>query len=304
MGSEEKFLKECSETISGIEVHLDHDLTKFSTIKLKSIGHFVIVKNKEALIELATKMNASKHTFKVIGWGANLLLPERLPWVAIQLKFDFDKKYLEEVREVYELPASVSLPVLTSTASKLGLRGWEVFTGVPASLGGAIFMNAGTNLGEIGSLITEVDYLDTEGKLQTHIVDQNSFSYRKNNFLKDGEIIISAKLKHNGIDSNLKNEIKDYLEKRNRSQPMNQNTCGCIFKNSKMGEISCRAGHYVDIIGMKGFSLSGIKVSHKHGNFLENFDGSNYSETMQLMKLLQSELRLQFGVEFEFEVEH
>ena len=304
MGSEKEFLKSVENKIEGIEIHFDQDLTKFSTIKLRSVGNLVIVKNEFALQQLINEIKKSKLQYKILGWGANILLPENLPWIAIQLKFDFDKTYLDSVRDVYELPASVSLAVLTSTASKLGLKGWEVVTGIPASLGGAIFMNAGTNLGEIGSLITEVKYLDKNSEIKTHLIDDSSFSYRKNNFLKEGEVILSAKLKHFGIDENLKILIKDYLEKRNNSQPMNQNTCGCIFKNSNMGDISCRAGHYVDIIGMKGFTLGGVRVSHKHGNFLENFGGSSYSETMELMKLLQAEMKLQFGVNFEFEVEH
>ncbi len=304
MGSEKEFLKSCETEIDGLEINYDQDLTKFSTIKLQSTGNLVVVKNEVTLTKFIKKIKKTKFKYKILGWGANILLPEKLPWIAIQLKFDFDKSYLDKVQDIYELPASVSLAVLTSAASKLGLKGWEVFTGIPASLGGAIFMNAGTNLGEIGSLVTEVKFLDINGEIKIHIVDGKSFSYRKNNFLKDGEIVLSAKLKHFGVDEELKNEIRDYLEKRNKSQPMNQNTCGCIFKNSSLGEISCRAGHYVDIIGMKGFTLGGVRVSHKHGNFLENFGGSSYSETMQLMKLLQAELRLQFGVDFEFEVEH
>lgn len=304
MGSEKEFLKSVGRKIEGIEIHFDQDLTKFSTVKLRSIGNLVIVKDELALQKLIKEIYKTKLQYKILGWGANILLPEKLPWIAIQLKFDFEKTYLDSVRDIYELPASVSLAVLTSTASKLGLKGWEVFTGIPASLGGAIFMNAGTNLGEIGSLITEVKYLDENSEIKTHLIDDSSFSYRKNNFLKAGEVILSAKLKHFGIDENLKNLIKNYLEKRNNSQPMNQNTCGCIFKNSNMGDISCRAGHYVDIIGMKGFTLGGVRVSHKHGNFIENFGGSSYSETMELMKLLQAEMKLQFGVDFEFEVEH
>ena len=304
MGCQKEFLIAFSKSHEGVEFYPDQDFTKLSTIKLKSKGDLLVVKTVSDLQSLLKELKSRKVEYKVLGWGANILLPENLPWLAIQLKFDFDKNILDEVRDIYDLPASLSLAKLTSTASRLGLKGWEVITGIPASLGGAIFMNAGTGLGEIGTLLTEVTYIDRGGELQKHKVTEKSFSYRKNNFLKEGDIVVSAKLKHFGVDSDLKIKIKNYLEKRNNSQPMNQNTCGCIFKNSSMGEISCRAGHYVDIMGMKGFSLGGIRVSHKHGNFLENHEDSTYSETMKLMKILQAEMKLQFGVDFEFEVEH
>ncbi|MCO4792934.1 MAG: FAD-binding protein [Bacteriovoracaceae bacterium] len=304
MGQQTKVLEKLNKNIEGIEVHFQHDFTKLSTIRLNSVGTLVIVKDKNSLCDLLKEFKNEKIEYKVLGQGANILLPEVLPWVVVQLKFDFDKSYLNEAHESYDLPASISLSVLSSHATKFGLSGWEVITGIPASLGGAIYMNAGTSLGEIGELISEVEYVDESGKIKTHKVEKNSFSYRKNNFLKKGDIVISAKLLHKGEDPKISKKIKSYLEKRNQSQPLNKFTCGCIFKNSTLGDISCRAGHYVDIIGMKGFTLGGVRVSHKHGNFLENFNGSNYPETMQLMKLLQKEMKLQYGVEFEFEVEH
>ena len=146
------------------ELEINKDLTKYSTMKLKSFGDLITIKSESALKTILPLLKKQNIEYRVLGWGANLLLPEKSSVPYIQLDFSFDKKILENAQDEYILPASISLAVLTSHAAKFGLKGWEVFTGIPASLGGAIFMNAGTNLGEIGSVIKEVKIITSSGE--------------------------------------------------------------------------------------------------------------------------------------------
>ncbi len=293
-------------SVSGIEVELDKDLKKYSTMRLDTLGDLITVKNVEAL-KIATKtLTDNKIFYRLLGWGANMLLPNKSDVPYLQLDFDFDKTQFDEARAEYVLPASVSLATLTAHANKFGLKGWEVFTGIPASLGGAIFMNAGTNLGEIGSIVKEVKLVTKDGLEKLIKIDQNSFSYRHNHFVEKGDVIYEARLFHLGIDSEISKKIREYLEMRTRTQPLKEWTCGCIFKNNLNLDsgITCRAGHFIDIIGLKGLSYKNLQISPKHANFMENRGASTHDDVLNFIDIIQKELKLHSGVSFETEVEY
>jgi len=288
--------------IEGVELEESKDLTKYSTMRLVAVGDLLTVKSLAALKELLPVLKSNNINYRVLGWGANQLLPKSSTIPYLMLNFPFDKSYLDDVKSEYTLPASVSLSVLSSHAVKNGLKGWEVFTGIPASLGGAIFMNAGTNLGEICNIVKEVYVVDCDGNERTVVVDKNSFSYRKNHFLENGDVITGAKLQHHGQSPDITIQIKEYLALRNRTQPLKESTCGCIFKNDKKSDKVCPAGMFIDIIGMKGFTNKRIQISPKHANFMVNTGGANFEDICETIGIVQKELRLQYGVDFETEV--
>ncbi len=288
---------------SQIDVLIEANLKKFSTLKLKASGDLIVVKSLIALKTVVKKLNDNHINYILLGQGANQILPESLVnGVYIQIKFPFKREYFDRVRNIYVVPASLSLSRLTSHAAKNGLKNWEVFTGIPASVGGAIFMNAGTNLGEIGSLVTEVLIVRPDGSTYWKKTVSGDFKYRGNTFIQKGEVVAFAKMKNMGIDSNIGQIIKNYLAKRNETQPMSSATCGCIFKNSDFKGETCPAGKFIDIIGMKGFTIGDLKVSHKHGNFVENSGDSTSDDILELISFVKDELKLQYGLNFEFEV--
>lgn len=293
------------EKISGLTVEIDKDLKKYSTMKLNAVGDLLTVRDLDALKKTVSVLSQEKIEYRLIGWGANMLLPTRATAPYLQLDFSFDKTVLDSVHVEYVLPASVSLAVLTAHAAKFGLIGWEVFTGIPASLGGALFMNAGTNLGEIGSLVKEVRLVTKFGEEKLIKVDKNSFSYRHNHFVEPGDVIYQATLINKGTDAKISQKIKEYLEMRNKTQPLKEATCGCVFKNYHDNErgLTCRAGQFIDIIGLKGLTYKGLRVSPKHANFMENFGESNYEDVCTMIEILKKELKLQYGVDFTPEVE-
>lgn len=291
---------------SDILVELDKDLKKFSTMRLDARGDLITVKSVEGLKYALSTLTKNKIKYRPLGWGANVLLPAKAEFPYIQLDFEFDRSVFEAPRDEYILPGSVSLATLTSHANKFGLKGWEVFTGIPASLGGAIFMNAGTNLGEIGSIIKEVKLITKNGEEKSVIIDKTSFSYRHNHFVDEGDVIYQARLIHFGIDEAISKKIKEYLDMRTRTQPLKEWTCGCIFKNhhNLRSDVTCRAGLFIDIMGLKGLTIKNLQISPKHANFMENRGESSYEDVLQMISVLQKELKLQFGVSFETEVEY
>lgn len=284
--------------ISDLDIKENIDLSRYTTIKLFKMGNLVIVKTIESLQLTIKKLLQKNIKYQMLGWGANQVLINTENTVFIKLDFLQDKDYLNSVRDEYTLPASFPLNLLTSHGMKFGLKGWDVFTGIPASLGGAIFMNAGTTLGEIGSLVKSVKILSRSGEIKLINIDNKSFSYRKNHFLNEGEVIIEATLTHFGIDESLKTKIKEYLELRKRTQPLATRNCGCVFKN--FDELH-KAGQFIDACGLKGFSHAGLRVSHLHANFIENVENAKAEDFIVLVEAIKYELELFSGIEFELE---
>lgn len=289
-----------------VEIEIDKDLKKYSTMRLDARGDLITVKSVEGLKAALKALTKNNIQYRALGWGANILLPAKAELPYVQLDFPFDRTMFDSPRDEYILPGSVSLATMTAHANRFGLKGWEVFTGIPASLGGAIFMNAGTNLGEIGSVIKEVKLITKNGEEKSVIIDKTSFSYRHNHFVENGDIIYEARLIHFGLDEAISKKIREYLDMRNRTQPLKEWTCGCIFQNhhDRLRDVTCRAGLFIDIMGLKGLTIKNLKISPKHANFMENSGESSYEDVLQMISVLQKELKLQFGVSFETEVEY
>lgn len=285
--------------IEDVEFLENVNLSKFTTIKLGKVGSIAICRSETALmkaIEIITKENLKYH---FVGWGSNQVLLNTIGTIFLKLDFENEQAEFNSQKELYSFTASTPLLKLTSMAMKFGLTGWEVFTGIPASFGGAIYMNAGTALGEIGDLITEVRVLKTSGEIVTYICNEDSFSYRKNNFIQPGEAILGGKIKHNGIDLSLKKTIKEYLEYRKKTQPLASKNCGSVFKNY---DSQNNAGATLDRLGFKGYSLGDLRVSKKHANFIENTGNATSEQFKDLVERLGRAMEEQTGLKFELEV--
>lgn len=285
--------------ISGCEYLADKDLTSYTTMRLASRGDVVEVKSVEALQKLLPVLKLNNTKYLLVGWGANQILPAVCSDLIIHLDFSFDQNYFTDLKDEYFLPASVGLNYLTAHAVKFGLKGWEVFTGIPASLGGAIYMNAGTNLGEIGRLVKKVQLVTPDGVLREEVITPQSFSYRHNHFVKSGEVIVGAVLVHEGTDPAISQKIKDYLEYRKKTQPLATRNCGCVFKNPHK---ELQAGRLIDLMGFKGLTVGGLRISPKHANFIENTGSSNWDQFEALVGIIKSNMDTFYGIEFELEV--
>jgi UDP-N-acetylmuramate dehydrogenase len=295
-------LEKIFQNVSDIKVEIDIDLTKYTTMKLLAQGDLITISSVAAVKKVVSVLTENKINYIILGWGANMLLARKSNIPYLKLDFPIDREIFDTNSSEFHLPASVSLSTLTAAAVQKGFKGWDVFTGIPATLGGAIAMNAGTNLGEISSLITEAEIIDMNGNLRIHKVDEKSFGYRKNYFLHSGDIVVSAKMKHFGIDEKIKAQIKEYLSKRNATQPMQMKTCGCVFKNRKIVDKTCHAGGHIDRMGLKGLSLNGVQVSQVHANFMENVGSATYEDVLELIEIINDELNMTFGWTLETEV--
>lgn len=285
---------------SDVDLFIGKDLNKYSTFKLKSIGNIAIIKSIAALKLFGEFLNVNQIKFAILGLGANQILHNGSDnFIYLKLAIDNNIEQLSFYKDIYSLPASINLNHLTNTAKKFNLKGWEVFTGVPATLGGAVAMNAGTSLGEIGDLIDSVTILKNFKEIKTIKLSKNDFIYRGNKFLSKDDIILKIDIKHFGIDNTISNKIDDYLSFRKKTQPWLAKSCGCVYKNySNLSKV----GQLVDLLGLKELECGGIKVSPVHGNFFENFNSGSIEDFIALKDTVDCYCQRFYGIKFELEV--
>ena len=275
------------------------NLVRSSTMGLSAHGDLLTVKNENALKKAIYQIISSGKAYRILGKGSNLILPEHSKSIYIRLDFPFNKEYFDQIRDEYVVPANLPLYLLSSHAVRFGLKGWEIFTGIPATVGGAIRTNAGTQLGDFCEIVKSIKVMDKAGAVKDIEIDENAFSYRKNHILRPSDIVIGAKLMHFGQDKRVSGKIRNYLEYRSKSQPLNAKTSGCIFKNTS----SYAAGELLDKAGLKGWEYKGMKISEKHANFMVNEKGATAKDVREFVELVKSKIMVQYGIELDVEVE-
>lgn len=276
------------------------DLSSFTTLKLRAKGNLATVNSISGLESFLKWAKNQKIETRIIGLGSNLVLP-----TTGKENFFFIKLNFENYQDNF-FEAGFPLRKLTSMAIKNHYKDWDSFTGVPGSLGGAIVMNAGTGLGEIGSIVSEVFIIDKKGNKKVYeITESKDFSYRNNHFLSEGEIIYGAKLRKEKDPKKLVGQrIKNYLQKRLKSQPLDKRTCGSVFKNIKdgSGQTIFYAGKTIEQLGLKGHCVGNLRVSPKHANFIENMGEGTREDFLTLIEFILKKIDDQFNVKFELEV--
>lgn len=186
---------------------------------------------------------------------------------------------------------------ILNTTIRAGLTGFEFAAGIPGTVGGGVFMNAGANGGEIKDVVDRVWVWDT-GKEYVLSRDDLRFEYRKSN-LAEGSVVTKALFKLNQGNRDLSQKlVKEYLDKRNQTQPIKMSNTGSIFKNPP--EIP--AGKLLDELGFKGLRVGGAKFSEIHANFIVNSGEANASDVLRLIEIAKEEAFLKRGISLETEV--
>ena len=233
-----------------------------------------------------------------IGLGSNLLIRDGgIEGTVINTKGRLKAIYLTEEGSVY-VEAGVPCPLVARFCSDLGLTGAEFLAGIPGTMGGALKMNAGAFGGETWNIVTEVEMLDHQGNIKIKTPNDFDISYRsvKGN---DDEWFLSAKLElQTGNIETSQFKIKELLEKRAKTQPTNQASCGSVFINPP-GDYAARL---IEQAGLKGYNIGGACVSEKHANFIINTGQATAAEIEQLIYYVQSTIKEIFGISLQTEV--
>jgi len=227
-----------------------------------------------------------------IGNGSNLLvLDGGIRGVVLKLSGGLKSQYLDGNFLVAE--GGAMLPSLARMALNNSLSGLEFAVGIPATLGGAIVMNAGAFGQDIGSLISQVEVIDFEGKQQVLSRDELTFGYRKSSLQDKNMIILRATLQLKaGKKEDIAASMEAKLSFRNNTQPLEYPTAGSVFRNP----VGDYAGRLIEAAGLKGHSIGDAVISTKHANFIINRGNATGGEILTLIRTIQERVFEREGV--------
>ena len=235
---------------------------------------------------------------RVLGRGANVLVSDDgFDGVVVRLDAPAFRKS-RQLGTRLEVGAGVDLMPLVKQCSETGLTGLEALAGIPATIGGAVRMNAGGRGGEIGDVVRSVTVLTPEGERQDWTRDQVGFGYRRSQMGEN--IVLSATLELREDDpERVRRDYREHLEQKQRSQPLAEHSAGCIFKNPA-GQA---AGALIDRAGLKGTRYGEAEVSTMHANFIVAHDGATASDILHLIDVVRDRVYSEFDTQLETEIE-
>ena len=250
------------------------------------------------------------HTAIVIGGGSNLLVKDRgISGVVISLRRGLKaiKVAMDGKPPTVTAQAGVNLQSLCRFCANQGLSGMNFAVGIPGTVGGAVMMNAGTQMGTMGDVIDSIGCLLWDGRTVRYERRMLEFSYRrlswKENQLAsftEKPIVVDGcfRLKTSAA-SMLRKEAENLLRMRTEKQPVDQPSAGCSFKNPIHGPA---AGDLIDRCELKGCRIGNAQVSTKHANYIVNLGGASARDILSLMELVRGKVADQFKVDLEPEV--
>ncbi len=217
----------------------------------------------------------------ILGRGSNLLVSDQgIEGLVITLGGEFCEVSLTE-ENVIRAGAGCTLAKLCMFAKEMSLSGLEFAWGIPGSVGGAVYMNAGAYNGEIKQVTVAVDYMDKDGQIKRCRADELQFSYRHSRFTDTEDIILSAAFCLTPKEQNaIAEKMNELMERRKLKQPLNHPSAGSVFKRPE----GAFAAALIEECGLKGYRCGGAQVSPKHAGFIVNDNGATAEDVLHLIE--------------------
>lgn len=269
-----------------------------STLSTFRIGgpadYFIEVKDVDLLKETLCFCAKEKMPFLILGRGSNCIFSDAgFRGLVILNRIDFFK----QEGNCFHVGAGYNFSLLGTQTARLGFSGLEFACGIPATVGGAVFMNAGANGKETCDHLLSVGFMDASGGITTYKREELHFSYRHSPFQNKKGAILSASFQLEKLAGSRQKQI-EIIEYRKKTQPLKEPSCGCIFKNPE----GTSAGALIEKACLKGTTLGGVKVSEVHANFIVNTGGGKAQDVLQLIQLIKEKVKQETGVELQEEI--
>jgi UDP-N-acetylmuramate dehydrogenase len=276
---------------------LEHEpLGRYTTWRLGGPARYLVlpgdVEDVVKALELAHERGLP---WVVLGLGSNVLVKDGgFPGVVIRLGKGLDRFEMKGATAI--VGGGMPTPILARRTAEAGFAGVERFLGIPGTVGGGIYMNAGCHGAEFAEVVTEVSVMDAKGKIKQLSRKQISFKYRSSNI--EG-IVVEAKL---GLGEESPAKLKELQGKllrwRKVGTPFDQPCCGSTFKNPGGAK---SAGMLIDECGLKGLTVGGIEISSLHANYFVNKGNGTASDALKLIEQVRKTVAKKTGVELELE---
>jgi UDP-N-acetylmuramate dehydrogenase len=282
-------------------IKANEPLSNHTTIKIGGPADlFVEPASIEDLKRTLKQIKKYNVPWRTIGRGSNLLVSDKgIKGVVIKLGKGLDEFKVHDTEVV--VGAGHSLIVLSTVLSRRGLKGLEFAGGIPGSLGGAVYMNAGAHGSEISNILTKALVLFLDGSMEWLSKEDLEFSYRTSILQKSRPgIVIGAQLQlENGEKKDIIKKMQGYKDYRRETQPWNLPCAGSIFRNP----LPDYAGKLVEKAGLKGYKIGGAQISEMHGNFIVNTGNAKADDVFALIKYVKNTIYDVYQINLETEVE-
>lgn len=282
----------------GMAFRRDEPLCDYTTFKVGGYCPLLIeMDTAEHTAELIRLCHSEKIPYYIIGRGSNLLVDDRgISSVIFNMGRDFSDVFVNGNEITCE--AGASLNRVCRTALENSLSGMEFAYGIPGSVGGAVYMNAGAYGGEISDVIVSCKAVDREGNLRKFTHDEMELSYRHSIFSHGEYIILEAVFRlTNGERESIQAKMNELLQKRRDKQPIEFPSAGSTFKRPQGNY----AAALIEQCGLKGRAVGGAEVSSKHSGFIINRGGATFDDIIELIRIVKTEVYEKTGYMLEIE---
>lgn len=280
------------------EIKCEEELTKYNTYRVNSVCHaLVFPKTIKELKEVLSILKKYSIKYLILGNGSNVILPPYYDGIIIKLS-NFSECNIKGNEVV--VGAGYMFNKLSSELSNMEYTGYEWAVGIPGTVGGCIYNNAGAYKMSMSDLLISVTVLKNDEIIELSCNECN-FGYRTSLFKEEKDyVILSCKLKlHKGNLDEIKSLISDRTKRRMETQPLNYPSCGSVFRNPD----NIPAGKVIEEVGLKGYSIGGAKVSELHANFIINTGEATSEEIIKLINVIKDKVKNETDIDLILEQE-
>ena len=289
-----------SQQLPGVSLLAEEPLSAHTSFHIGGPAELMAFpKNAEELSSLLALSAKSDIKPVILGAGTNVLAPdEGLRGLVICMRDSFAQLRQISTTEI-AADCGVTLKKAAMLARDLSLTGLEFAHGIPGTVGGGVYMNAGAYGGELKQVVTQTTMMKSDGSIETVEGDAQQFSYRHSVFMERDSIILGAVFRlQQGDPDAIRARMQELAEKRRSSQPLELPSAGSTFKRPAVGY----AAALIEQAGLKGFRIGNAAVSEKHSGFVVNLGGATAQDVLNLMKEVQRRVLESSGIQLEPEV--